>query len=106
MRVCQAPEWRGPRPEGTNYPSAATAWPELGSGAQHPGPQRAPATREEAGATVQEKIAETITRFTGSMLFVYIHLVIFGFWIIANLGWIPGVPLGRVVRRARHVGLG
>ena len=26
------------------------------------------------------------------MLFVYIHLAIFGFWIVANLGWIPGVP--------------
>jgi uncharacterized membrane protein len=25
-------------------------------------------------------------------LFVYIHLAIFGFWIVANLGWIPGVP--------------
>src|SRR3954469_23314593 len=48
--------------------------------------------REETEATAQEKLAETITRFTGSMLFVYIHLVIFGFWIIANLGWIPGVP--------------
>ena len=49
--------------------------------------------REEAEATTQEKIAEVITRFTGSMLFVYIHLALFGFWIIANLGWIPGVPL-------------
>jgi uncharacterized membrane protein len=48
--------------------------------------------REEAEATAQEKIAEAITRFTGSMLFVYIHLGIFGFWIIANLGWVPGVP--------------
>jgi uncharacterized membrane protein len=48
--------------------------------------------REEAEASFQEKIADAITRFTGSMLFVYIHLVIFGFWIIANLGWIPGVP--------------
>ena len=48
--------------------------------------------REEAEATVQERIAEAITRFTGSMLFVYIHLAIFGFWIVANLGWIPGVP--------------
>jgi uncharacterized membrane protein len=47
---------------------------------------------EEARATAQEKLAETITRFTGSMLFVYIHLAIFGFWIVANLGWIPGVP--------------
>ena len=48
--------------------------------------------REEAEATVQERIADAITRFTGSMLFVYIHLAIFGFWIVANLGWIPGVP--------------
>jgi uncharacterized membrane protein len=47
---------------------------------------------EEARATAQEKIAETITRFTGSMVFVYIHLAIFGFWIVANLGWVPGVP--------------
>src|SRR5215203_5004676 len=48
--------------------------------------------REEAQASVQEKLAETITRFTGSMLFVYIHLATFGFWIVANLGWVPGVP--------------
>ena len=48
--------------------------------------------REEAQASTQEKIAEAITRFTGSMLFVYLHLAFFGFWIIANLGWIPGVP--------------
>src|ERR671933_949726 len=48
--------------------------------------------REEAEATAQERVAEAITRFTGSMLFVYIHLAIFGFWIVANLGWIPGVP--------------
>jgi uncharacterized membrane protein len=48
--------------------------------------------REEAQATLQERIAEAITRFTGSMPFVYIHLAIFGFWIIANLGWVPGVP--------------
>src|ERR671933_522660 len=49
--------------------------------------------REETAATVQERIAEAITRFTGSMLFVYIHLAIFGFWIVANLGWIPGVSI-------------
>jgi uncharacterized membrane protein len=48
--------------------------------------------REEKQATAQEKLAEAITRFTGSMLFVYIHLAIFGFWIVANLGWVPGVP--------------
>ncbi|HVG49086.1 MAG TPA: DUF1003 domain-containing protein [Rubellimicrobium sp.] len=48
--------------------------------------------REEAGATTQEKVAEAITRFTGSMLFVYLHLALFGFWILANIGLIPGVP--------------
>jgi uncharacterized membrane protein len=48
--------------------------------------------REEAEASAQEKIADAITRFTGSMLFVYIHLALFGFWIVANLGWVPGIP--------------
>lgn len=47
---------------------------------------------EERSATSEEQIAEAITRFTGSMLFVYLHLGFFGFWIIANLGWIPGIP--------------
>lgn len=48
--------------------------------------------KDERQATAQEKIAEVITRFTGSMLFVYFHLAGFGFWIIANLGWIPAIP--------------
>jgi uncharacterized membrane protein len=37
---------------------------------------------EDARATAQEKLAEAITRFTGSMLFVYIHVAIFGLWIV------------------------
>jgi uncharacterized membrane protein len=48
--------------------------------------------RHERDASLQERAADRITRFTGSMLFVYIHLALFGFWIIANLGWVPGVP--------------
>ncbi|KAA2234603.1 DUF1003 domain-containing protein [Salinarimonas soli] len=48
--------------------------------------------QEDRRATLQEKAAEAITRFTGSMLFVYLHLALFGFWILANLGWVPGVP--------------
>ncbi|MCK1598492.1 DUF1003 domain-containing protein [Bradyrhizobium sp. 164] len=47
--------------------------------------------REQAGATKQQKLADAITAFAGSMMFVYLHLVAFGFWIIANLRWIPGV---------------
>jgi uncharacterized membrane protein len=39
-----------------------------------------------------EKLAQAVTRFTGSMTFVVIHLVLYGLWIIVNLGWIPGVP--------------
>jgi uncharacterized membrane protein len=36
------------------------------------------------------RLADGITRFTGSMSFVYIHLVLFGVWIACNL---PGTPL-------------
>ena len=39
----------------------------------------------------QDKLADVITCFTGSMLFVGIHLVLFGIWIIWNLGWL-GLP--------------
>lgn len=47
---------------------------------------------EERRAGLQERIAEVITRFTGSMAFVYVHLVLVGGWVAANLGIIPGVP--------------
>ena len=46
-------------------------------------------TEDQQKAT-QLKVADRITRFTGSMTFVYIHLVLFGTWIIVNL---PAVPL-------------
>jgi uncharacterized membrane protein len=47
---------------------------------------------EAAAATRQEQVAELITRFTGSMTFVYLHLGLYSAWILANLGLIPGVP--------------
>jgi uncharacterized membrane protein len=47
--------------------------------------------REQADASLEQRIADAITRFTGSMTFVYLHVAFFGFWIVANLGWIPGV---------------
>jgi uncharacterized membrane protein len=47
---------------------------------------------EEETAGFQQKLAEAITAFTGSMAFVYLHLLLFGGWIAVNLGWIPGVP--------------
>jgi uncharacterized membrane protein len=48
--------------------------------------------REQSKATTQQRVADAITRFTGSMAFVYLHLVAFGFWVVANLHWVPGVP--------------
>jgi uncharacterized membrane protein len=47
---------------------------------------------EAAAASREERVAEAITRFTGSMTFVYIHLAFYGAWILVNLGLIPGVP--------------
>lgn len=47
---------------------------------------------EQQSASWQERTADAITRFTGSMAFVFIHLVVFGFWITANLHIIPGIP--------------
>ena len=40
-----------------------------------------------------ERISDAVTHFTGSLRFVYIHAVLFGGWIIWNLGWIPGLPV-------------
>lgn len=48
--------------------------------------------KAEAQARFQDRLAGAITRFTGSMAFVYLHLALFGFWILANIGWLPGVP--------------
>jgi uncharacterized membrane protein len=48
--------------------------------------------QQERDASLQERIADAITRFTGSLPFVYLHLAAFGFWIVANLELIPGVP--------------
>jgi uncharacterized membrane protein len=48
--------------------------------------------REAGAASWQERAADAISRFTGSITFVYLHLLIFGSWIIANLHWIPGIP--------------
>ncbi|HEX8269426.1 MAG TPA: DUF1003 domain-containing protein [Flavobacterium sp.] len=50
--------------------------------------------RKEEGRqkSTEERIADTITGFTGSMKFVYLHLFLFGLWIIWNLGWLGLKP--------------
>ena len=46
---------------------------------------------EQAAQTRQDRVAGVLTRFSGSMAFVYLHAGWFVWWIADNLGWIPGV---------------
>jgi uncharacterized membrane protein len=46
--------------------------------------------QEKRNASREETLADAITAFTGSMRFVYLHLVIYAIWIGWNL--IPGIP--------------
>jgi uncharacterized membrane protein len=46
--------------------------------------------QEERHVAWQDRLADRMTCFTGSMRFVGLHLVLFGLWIMVNL---PGVPL-------------
>jgi uncharacterized membrane protein len=48
---------------------------------------------EERHASLEQRLADAITRFTGSMTFVYLHAIVFGLWIVINLGWLAGVGL-------------
>ena len=45
-----------------------------------------------ASASLEEKAAAAISKFAGSMMFVYIHLVLFGGWILINIGAVPVIP--------------
>jgi len=47
---------------------------------------------ERTAASPSERIADRVTRFTGSMTFVLLHLVAYSLWIGINLGAIPGLP--------------
>lgn len=41
--------------------------------------------------SLQERIADAITIFSGRMIFVYIHMIWFGLWFVLNSGWF-GLP--------------
>lgn len=47
--------------------------------------------QESAARTRQERFADIMTAWTGSLPFFYVHVIWFGIWIAANLSWIPGV---------------
>ena len=44
--------------------------------------------REQSAVGLEERIADAITRFSGSMMFVYIHAALVGVWVIWNAGLI------------------
>ncbi len=48
--------------------------------------------QEERRKTFHERLADAITRFAGSMTFVWIHLVFFGAWILLNVKLLPVKP--------------
>lgn len=48
--------------------------------------------QEQRETALQDRIADAITSFAGSMKFVYLHLLVYGAWIVVNLGWVPPVP--------------
>lgn len=48
--------------------------------------------QEEKKSSAEERLADKVTRFTGSMLFVYIHLALFGVWMVWNSGWLGLKP--------------
>jgi uncharacterized membrane protein len=44
---------------------------------------------EERAKNVQLRVADAITKFAGSMMFVYLHIVVFGLWMlfVENSPW-------------------
>lgn len=46
----------------------------------------------EQAKTTEERVADAITRFAGSMRFVYAHLGIYGLWVVINSRLLPIKP--------------
>jgi CRP/FNR family cyclic AMP-dependent transcriptional regulator len=42
--------------------------------------------------SVVQRSADWIAAFSGSIAFLAIHVIWFFFWIIINVGWLPGIP--------------
>ncbi|KPH04841.1 DUF1003 domain-containing protein (plasmid) [Rhizobium acidisoli] len=47
--------------------------------------------KNQETASAQERAAAAISKFAGSMMFIYIHIVFYGAWIVANLSLIPSL---------------
>ncbi len=44
-------------------------------------------TKAAGERSLQDRLADAITAFSGRMIFAYIHIVWFGVWILLNTGW-------------------
>ena len=47
---------------------------------------------EDAAITRQQRVVAKITRFIGSLGFIYAHVLVFGLWVTANIFAFPGLP--------------
>jgi uncharacterized membrane protein len=45
----------------------------------------------ERRRSLQDRVADAITNFSGSMAFLYAHVVWFALWVAINKGWIHGI---------------
>ena len=48
--------------------------------------------RERREASWADRVADAVTAFAGSMVFVGLHAVVFGFWTLVNAGILPVLP--------------
>ena len=48
--------------------------------------------RERRESPLADRIADAVTAFAGSMTFVVVHMVVFGFWALVNSGLLPVLP--------------
>lgn len=44
---------------------------------------------ESAARPLAHRLADAVTRFTGSLTFVGVHLLVFGAWVLVNAGLLP-----------------
>ena len=78
IHCLKSPTIPPPRPGGLS--------PVLSRNIRSPGERR---VEEERTASLEDRVAQVVTGFAGSMAFVYLHLVVFGVWVLVNVGVLP-----------------
>jgi uncharacterized membrane protein len=75
-------------PAPTPRQAAAEDWRQVGAVMQRNIDALRDRRREqEANAATRDRIADAITRFAGSLVFVFAHVAIVVAWVVVNLGW-------------------